>query len=232
MKETNIQEKLLQDNSVLTFPLLLDTLLNVAFSQAESDELNKDSQREFIYMTKLLQGMASLLSSFHNADDKLIFDKIRSEIDKNDILFAYTYYLSINDEFDYHWSYLRKKMDGYCKFILRFYKYMVKVVEYLNIMLPKLQSHRDLVIDFHGFLKVSIIDENSLDYMMEWSQLKNIIKVEKAFYVTVSKKANILLCWCDNLKEKNLMGFNSFLDNIHILSSSQEKNEDGKGDEQ
>ena len=231
MKETNIQEKLLQDNSVLTFPLLLDTLLNVAFSQAESDELNKDSQREFIYMTKLLQGMASLLSSFHNADDKLIFDKIRSEIDKNDILFAYTYYLSINDEFDYHWSYLRKKMDGCGKFLFRFYKYLVKVVEYLNIMLPKLQSHRNLIIDFHGFLKITIQEDSSLVYLLEWSQLKNIDKVEKEFYVTVSRKANVLLCWCENFKEKNLMDFNMFVEKNHDLSSWQEQFEERKGNE-
>ena len=232
MENTNKQDNLPQFNLEVTLSSLLDNLLSIAYSQTGSEELSEESRREFMYMTRLLQGIVSMLNGFDGSDEEYVTYKIRSEVERDDILFTYTYYLSINDEFDYHWSYLRKKMDGYCKFLLRFYKYMVKVVDYLNIMLPKLQSHRDLVIDFHGFLKVSIIDENALDYMMEWSQLKNIIKVEKAFYVTVSKKANILLCWCDNPKEKNLMGFNRFLDSIHILSSSQEKNEEGKGDEQ
>lgn len=234
MENTNLNPEVSQENPPFTLPLLLKSLADCVYKQEEMRLELADSTREVNHMIRLLDWSLRYFHSFEGLQDSEICNKIESEVEKNDILFAYTYYLSVCENFNYNWSYLQKQKEGYVKFLFHFYVYLTKVVACLNQLYARLKDFQDLILDFHGFLKVQFAgnSENEVRYMVEWSQFNKVHAVEKEFYVTAWCGHCALCCWCENRRIKDKQDIATMTDTIsrlyHSIKTSSDRKEDKK----
>ena len=232
MENTNHNPEVSQEKPPFTLQLLLDSLADCVYKQEEMRLETADSSREVNHMIRLLDWSLRYFHSFEGLQDSEIRNKIESEVEKNDILFAYTYYLSVCENFNYNWSYLRKQKEGYVKFLFHFYVYLTKVVDCLNQLYACLKDFHDLILDFHGFLKVQFAGNTAKEvrYMVEWRQFNKVHAVEKEFYVTAWCENNALFCWCENQRIKDKQDIAIMTDTISRLYHSPKESNDRKED--
>ena len=176
--------------------------------QAEPNDSTKGSSeddrvhREYVHKLKVIQMVFELkLTDFdlkndnsENDNSEDIKREIEVQVEGNELLFGYTFFLSLNSRFDYSWNYLRKQTVRYMDFLYDVYKFTSSVVYDINLINSKISRYKDLHIEFNELFDVHFIDDAPyVKATINWKNFHQISKVKNGYYVIAKYDKTILL---------------------------------------
>ena len=203
---------------------MLEDILATSEECIENTSKGEKANRDFRYKLKVLQFIFEMklpLYDFEkdNMDD--IKKALEVHVDGNEFLFAYTFFLSSNTNFDYSWNYLRKQIDKYIDFFSEVYKFISYVIEDINTMKTSLSGNKDLHIELNELFDVAFVDDKPfVKTIVCWENFYQINKINGGYYISVKiGKTTLLTCYrkySDNL--------NQFLDRVkQVLAACKEQ---------
>lgn len=211
--------------------------------QEEPKEYKEDSTElpslhiEFKHKLKVFQAIFYLSSGLpnfelsHNNPDKTknkieveIKEKIDLEIEGNESLFGYTFFVSLNSNFDYSWNYMRKHIEIYKDFLYSTYKFISYVIYDINLMKSKLDIDHDLHIEFNELFDVKFSEEIPVKTKINWANFNKISKVKNGYYISAKYDETILFTIFREYNDKPY----SFIENVNIMLKGEKKQTDKK----
>ena len=180
-----------------------------------------NTERNARHFMKVIQSIFSMeLPEYNfskdNADE--IKEALELNVNNNIYLFGYTFFLSLNANFDYSWNYLRKQIDKYMKFLFEAYRFICYVVRDINIMRGGICKSEDLCISFNNLFDVKFIDDEPfVKTAINWRHFYQIGKVGSGYYISVNIGETTLLTYY----RKYLYGIELLLGRIEELSNAQ-----------
>jgi hypothetical protein len=152
-----------------------------------------------------------------------IKEAIEVYVEGNGFLFAYTFFLSLNTNFDYSWNYLRKQMDKYVDFLSEAYRFISYVLADINAMKTSLSGNKDLHIELNELFDVTFVDDKPfVKTIVCWENFYQINKVKSGYYISVKIGKTILLTCYRKYSNK----LNPFLDRVEqVLAAWKEQTE-------
>lgn len=157
-------------------------------------ETSKASMRDAENKLKVIFYIISMAQKVDNNKDYDQENVINSELNNDNSLFAYTFYVASHSQFDYSWNYLRKqwtefetRLNGACAFVL-------DMIEKANKLLVHLT---ELSVDSFVFADIFVLNidkETNCPYMeIQWEALNNIFQLSKGYYLSVKQGNGIVM---------------------------------------
>ena len=145
-----------------TFQLLLNDIQESALDNEEDgqagDRAARERQSKLIVMQMLIDRANEYNDDSHRDDEKL-----RNAIDvkvNNDVhLAGFIFFISQNPQFDYSWSYLRKRKTSYKEFLVEGIRFLDNVLADINILEGKIGKAKDIHVVMNDIIDVSMIEE-------------------------------------------------------------------------
>ena len=184
------------------------------------------ARRDYSYKLKVIQSVFCMkLPAYDFKKDNMeeIKKAIEVDVDGNELMFGYTFFLSSNTNFDYSWNYLRKQIDKYIDFFSEAYKFISYVIEDINDMKTSLRGNKDLHIELNELFDVAFVDDKPfVKTIVCWENFYQINKVKSGYYISVKiGKTTLLTCY-----RKYSIELKSFLDRVkQVLAAWKEQTE-------
>lgn len=202
--------------------------------QEELTECDEDShegekvRREYMHKLKVFQTILGLKLpdfDFINDNSEEIKAKIEVQVNNDELLFGYTFFLSLNSKFDYSWNYLRKQIERYMNFLYDVYKFISYVISDINLMTSRLDCYKDLHIEFNELFDIHFIhDAPYVKTIINWNNFHQISKVKNGYYVIAKYDETILLTCLRKYNDKP----DSFIESVNQVLIAWNKQTDKK----
>lgn len=199
----------------------------------ETKECEKNSyerekaSREYKYKLKVFQTILDLNLpdfDFVKENSEKIKKEIEVQVDDNELFYGYTFFLSLNPNFDYSWNYLRKQIERYMDFLYEVHKFISYVIYDINLMKSKLAIHKDLHIEFNELFDVEFKEGAPINTTINWNNFSKISKVKDGYYIIAKYDKAILLTSFRKYKEQP----DSFIESINKMLIEWNKQTDKK----
>lgn len=163
--------------------------------QSEKEEdTTMANMRDASQKLKVISYIFSMAQKVENNKDYDMENVINSELNNDNSLFAYTFYVASRSQFDYSWNYLRKqwtdfetKLNGACAFVL-------DMIEKANKLLDHLSEFSVDSFVFADIFVFHIDTESSCPYMeIRWEALNNIFQLSKGYYLSAKQGNGIVM---------------------------------------
>lgn len=205
--------------------LFEDILATIEECEKDTPEGEK-ACRDCRHKLKVLQSIFDMkLPPYDFEEDNMddIKEALEVYVDGNELLFGYTFFLSLNTNFDYSWNYLRKQMDKYVDFFSEAYRFISYVLKDIGDMKADLCGNKDLHIDLNELFDVTFIDDTPfIKTIIHWENFHQINKVKNGYYISVKIDKTTLLTYYRKYSNK----LNPFLNGIKpILAAWKEQTE-------
>lgn len=201
--------------------------------QEEPKECEKDSYerekacREYKYKLKVFQTIFDLNLpdfDFVKENSEKIKKEIEVQVDNNELFYGYTFFLSLNPNFNYSWNYLRKQIERYMDFLYEAHKFISYVIYDINLMKSKLNIHKDLHIEFNELFDVKFNEVAPIKTTINWNNFNEISKVKNGYYVIAKYDETILLTSFRKYNEQPDL----FIESINKILQGQKARTDKK----
>lgn len=178
----------------------LDTLLDDIQSGIENltDNAiaNDKAKRENKHKLIIIQMLAKLAQTYgggeYNDDEKLRRD-IVTKLNLDEVLSGFLFFVSQNPQFDYSWSYMRKRKSSYADFLVDSIRFMNEVVADINALAGEATEEKEIHVVLNDLFVVELGNvEPFVKTMMKWENLQRMATVKKGYSVSVCKKDNVL----------------------------------------
>lgn len=235
----NNYNKTIMEKKVSQYTLfdLFEDILEEPEKYKEDSTESSSLHIEFKHKLKVFQTIFNLSSSLPNFNlsnnnpektkddiEVEIKEKIDIEIDGNESLFGYTFFLSLNSNFDYSWNYLRKHIKLYKDFLYSTYKFISYVVYDINLMKSMLDIHHDLHIEFNELFDVKFNEEVPVKTTINWANFNKISKVKNGYYISAKYDETILFTIFREYNDKP----HSFIENVNMMLKGEKTQTDKK----
>lgn len=203
-----------------TMSEFLNDITESLHNEAVNSSDNIEASRDLKYQIKVIQKLIDLdLPIFGNSNAETLCEEIRNKVENDDILFVYTFYVSSNHNFNYSWSYLRKKIDHYQDFLFEVHRFICSVLEDICIISSQRVNLKNLHFSFHDLIDVKITEDppyvkSSLN-RNSFHQLNN---VKKGYLVSAKCEDTTLL---SSYHQYDGSSIDSFLNNVVKISTSE-----------
>lgn len=149
---------------------------------------SKILSRDFMHKLKVLQFIfysCESMKNYWNDIDSLRKEVLRS-LEENEQLFGYTFFLSLNKNFDYNWNYLRKQMYEYADFISYACIFISYVVEDIIAIIDFSRKNNKYHFVFNEVLDIEIINgaSPSINAIINWNNFSELNNVKGGYYLS------------------------------------------------
>lgn len=178
----------------------LDSLLDDIQSDSEelagdaiaSDKAKRENKHKLIIMQMLAKMAQAYGGEEYNDDEKLHRD-IVIKLNQNEVLSGFLFFLSQNPQFDYSWSYLRKRKSSYADFLVDAIRFMNNVVADVNVLAREVTEEKEIHVVINELFDVELCNvEPFVKPKMKWENLQRVATVKKGYSVSVCKNDNVL----------------------------------------
>ena len=226
MEDKKVEIVKAQENVLYTKAEMFEDI-QITLEECTADTLEGEkARRDFRHKLKVFQSIFNMnLPPYDLKKDNMddIKEALEVYVDGNELLFGYTFFLSLNTNFDYSWNYLRKQMDKYVTFFSEAYKFISYILEDINTMKIDLCENKDLHIEFNELFDVIFTDDKPfVKTTISWENFYQINKVKNGYYISAKIGKTTLLTYYRKYNDK----INPFLDGVkQVLTAWKEQTE-------
>lgn len=152
---------------------------------ASSELCNRDQMNKL----KVLQSLLFMeLPQYDpiSKNDEEVLNAITNLVAENALLFNYTFYLSSNRDFDYTWSYLRKKIDDFVSYLFDSYRFIGCLLNDITQLRRGLKYATELYLNINNVFDFKFVNESP--YVVAntiWKNLHTIVRDRKGYNLSI-----------------------------------------------
>lgn len=198
----------------------LDKLWKDISAQYEEEEIESsaDVMRDKCLKLKMISHLITLAGKIRVCEENEIYDVIKLTEEEHDAIFCYTFSLSINSQYDYSWSYLRKQWEGYLKMLRNVCIFINHVISYVSKLQQSKTLYMGLTFVFANIFTVCLDkNKNVLEVKVLWQSLDDLFQIGECYSISAKVDSTLLLSASAN-KDKDQ--FESFLGRVSKLYQS------------
>lgn len=211
MKDDNVKSKLSKETYSLA-KLWRD--VSDQYEEEETENIAND-MRDKMLKYKVFNHLVSLAEEIKGYKENEKSDAIKISEEQHDALFTYSLFLSINHQYDYSWSYLRKKWDDYLVMLGSICAFINLFVSHLQTIQENYKQYAGMTFIFANVLEVFLNKETKrVEVKIIWSNFDNLLKISKDY--SVSAKIDKALMLSSSLKVEGGK-FSLFLEKVSQL---------------
>lgn len=200
----------------------LERLWNDISAQYDKDENDDEGNdmRDKMQKYKVFSHLINLAEKTNGYDEADICDVVKLSEEQHNALFAYTLFLSVNPQFDYSWSFLRKQWDSYIETLGNLCVFINQFVSHVNTIQNHSKQYIGMTFVFANVLKVSL-DKKTQDTEVEiiWDNFDSLLKINKEYTISAKLDATLVLSSIQKVRENK---FGLFLGKVNQLIQAVE----------
>lgn len=180
-----------------TFQMLLNDIQESALVGDEDaqagDKAVRERQSKLIVLQMLVDSANEYNDDSHRNEDKLK-NVIEVKVNNNVYLSGYIFFISQNAQFDYTWTYLRKRENSYKEFLVKGIRFLENVLADINMLTGKPRTLRDVHVVMHDIFDVSMTGEKPyVKVSVLWENFRRLATIKRDYCFTVKIKECILV---------------------------------------
>ena len=178
-----------------------DMLLNDILSHGEeSDGMGgacDKAEREFLSKRIVMQ-MLIILAQKYEADayndEMKLRNAIGDDVDRDELLSGYAFFVPQNPQFNYTWNYMRKRKKSYIEFLVRAVVFLKDVLSDINILASKSAVGENLHIVFSDIIDVAFIAKSPhIRIEVLWENFNRIATIKRHYNVVAKTRESLLV---------------------------------------
>lgn len=184
------------DKEKYTLNTLLNDMLETAIgvNEGEVDERAiRDYQDNLIIMQMLIR-CASIYSGKEYENEEKLKNAIDVVLKGDDQLSGYMFFVSQNPQFNYTWSYMRKRRDRFGEYLAETIRFLNNVVEDINLLANMPREGEEMHVVFGDLIDVDLlVGTPSVRSSVLWKNLYRVAAVKSVYNVSVKMNENVLV---------------------------------------
>lgn len=181
-----------------TFEMLLDDICDIPNRvEDKADSINKE-KREWQPKLIIMQMLIALASKYgpvasYNEEEN-VRKALEVEVNNDELLSGYAFFVSLNQQFDYTWSYMRKQKKCYVEFLANAIIFLKNLLVDINTLGSNAQGMRDAHFVFNDIFDVAFIAESPhVKIRVQWENFYRIATIRKCYNVMAKTGAAVLV---------------------------------------
>lgn len=175
---------------------LLDDIQNGFEKLCDDVKANDNAKRENKHKLIIIQMLAKLAQTYggeeYNDDEKLR-RVIVTNLNLDEILSGFLFFVSQNPQFDYSWNYMRKRKVSYADFLVEGIRFLNNVVADVNVLAGESTEEEGMHVLINELLDIELVNvEPYVKTSIKWENLQCIVTVKKDYNISVYKRDNAL----------------------------------------
>lgn len=183
--------------SVYSLEMLLNDIQDYLDADNGEDIADGEAKREQghkLIVMQMLLFFAMLYRGEDYSDDMKLLNAITVKVDNDELLSGFLFYISRNPQFDYSWSYMRKRKSSYIAFLAVAVRFLNNVVADINNLAGKPRMGNDIHVVFNDVIDVAFTTGFPLvKASLLWENFNHLAMVKKDYSVSVKRKDNVLI---------------------------------------
>ena len=196
MKNNNTIIRLEMDKEKYTLNTLLNDMLETAIgvNEGEVDErVIRDYQDKLIIMQMLIR-CASIYSGKEYENEEKLKNAIDVVLKGDEQLSGYMFFVSQNPQFNYTWSYMRKRRNRYGEYLAEAIRFLNNVVEDINLLANMSREGEEMHVVFGDLIDVDLlVGVPSVRSSVLWKNFYCMATVKRVYNVSVNMNENVLV---------------------------------------
>lgn len=184
------------DKEKYTLTTLLNDIQEAAIdvNEGEVDErVVRDYQDKLIIMQMLIR-CAAIYSGKEYEDEEKLKNAIDAVLKNDELLSGYMFFVSQNPQFNYAWSYMRKRRNCYGEYLAEAIRFMNNVVEDINLLANMPREGEEMHVVFGDLIDVDLlVGTPSVRSSVLWKNLYRVAAVKRVYNVSVKMNENVLV---------------------------------------
>lgn len=184
------------DKEKYTLNTLLNDMLETAIcvKEGEVDERAiRDYQDNLIIMQMLIR-CASIYSGKEYENEEKLKNAIDVVLKGDEQLSGYMFFVSQNPQFNYTWSYMRKRRDRFGEYLAEAIRFLNNVVEDINLLANMPREGEEMHVVFGDLIDVDLlVGTPSVRSSVLWKNLYRVAAVKRVYNVSVKMNENVLV---------------------------------------
>ena len=157
------------------------------------DKVEREFQSKLIVMHMLMDLASKYWANDYNEEENLR-KVLELEVIKDELLSGYIFFIPQNPQFDYTWSYMRKRKKVYVEFLVNAVMFLKKVLLDINILADKLRRLGNVHFVFNDIFDVALIAERPhVKTGLRWENFYRIAATKESYNVVVKKGEVVLM---------------------------------------
>lgn len=184
------------DKEKYTLTTLLNDIQEAAIdvNEGEVDErVVRDYQDKLIIMQMLIR-CASIYSGKEYENEEKLKNAIDVVLKGDELLSGYMFFVSQNPQFNYTWSYMRKRRDRFGEYLAEAIRFLNNVVEDINLLANMPREGEEMHVVFGDLIDVDLlVGTPSVRSSVLWKNLYRVAAVKRVYNVSVKMNENVLV---------------------------------------
>lgn len=184
------------DKEKYTLNTLLNDMLETAIGVNEGDvdeRAIRDYQDNLIIMQMLIR-CASIYSGKEYENEEKLKNAIDVVLKGDEQLSGYMFFVSQNPQFNYTWSYMRKRRDRFGEYLAEAIRFLNNVVEDINLLANMPREGEEMHVVFGDLIDVDLlVGTPSVRSSVLWKNLYRVAAVKSVYNVSVRMNENVLV---------------------------------------
>lgn len=184
------------DKEKYTLNTLLNDMLETAIGVNEGDvdeRAIRDYQDNLIIMQMLIR-CASIYSGKEYKNEEKLKNAIDVVLKGDEQLSGYMFFVSQNPQFNYTWSYMRKRRDRFGEYLAEAIRFLNNVVEDINLLANMPREGEEMHVVFGDLIDVDLlVGTPSVRSSVLWKNLYRVAAVKSVYNVSVRMNENVLV---------------------------------------
>lgn len=184
------------DKEKYTLTTLLNDIQEAAIdvNEGEVDErVIRDYQDKLIIMQMLIR-CASIYSGKEYENEEKLKNAIDVMLKGDEQLSGYMFFVSQNPQFNYTWSYMRKRRDRFGEYLAEAIRFLNNVVKDINLLANMPREGEEMHVVFGDLIDVNLlVGTPSVRSSVLWKNLYRVAAVKSVYNVSVKMNENVLV---------------------------------------
>lgn len=190
-----------------TFNMLLNDILELPKENEDKGDSNDKAGRELqskLIIMQMLIGQADKYKADAFNDEEGLRNALEVEVNGDELLSGYAFFVPQNPQFDYTWSYMRKRKKSYIEFLVKAVMFLRNVLSDINILASKSRGSENVRLVFNDIFDVSFIAEiPHVKIGVQWENFYRLATIKKSYNVVV-KAGEVVLLARDRKKAQDI----------------------------
>lgn len=196
IKNNNTIIRLMMDQGKYTLITLLNDIQEAAIGNNEGkvdEHVVRDYPDKLIIMQMLISSAAMYCGKGYEDEEKLK-NAIDVVLKGDEQLSGYMFFVSQNPQFNYTWSYMRKRRNRYGEYLAEAIRFLNNVVEDINLLANMPREGEEMHVVFGDLIDVDLLVEvPSVRSSVLWKNFYCMATVKRVYNVSVNMNENVLV---------------------------------------
>lgn len=171
-----------------TFENLLEDILDIP---EENESMREIKAQKIIVL--MLFNLAIKYRANSNNDGNKLRKALERAVFEDELLSGYAFFVPQNPQFDYTWSYMRKREKSYIEFLAKAVIFLKNVLVDINILASKSRGLEAVHFVFNDIFDVSLVAETPhVKTGLRWENFYRIVATKENYNVAAMKEEAVL----------------------------------------